>query len=142
MASLSITDVETVRWRVFRLIFRGSRISGPKKLSSQDCLASSRYINGSFAPLKFTSSCFVSNGTQRFFPQAGDSTAEELATATQVSGPYLPIVREKPAVELVKVTEEMKSFKAYDKIRLERTNARHEGKRKKRAQDAEKDEKK
>jgi len=35
--------------------------------------------------------------------QAGDSTPEELANATQVQGTYLPIVREKPAVELVEV---------------------------------------
>ncbi|XP_051137974.1 60S ribosomal protein L13-1 [Andrographis paniculata] len=74
--------------------------------------------------------------------KAGDSTPEELATATQVAGAYMPIVREKPAVELVKVTEEMKSFKAYDKLRLERTNARHVGVRAKRAAEAEKEEKK
>ncbi|RWW16625.1 hypothetical protein GW17_00019487 [Ensete ventricosum] len=55
---------------------------------------------------------------------AGDSTPEELATATQVQGPYLPVVREKPSVELVKVTEEMKSFKAYAKLRVERMNQR------------------
>ena len=48
--------------------------------------------------------------------QAGDSTPEELATATQVQGPYMPIVREKPSVELVKVTVEMKPVKAYDKL--------------------------
>ncbi|KAL0340902.1 UNVERIFIED_CONTAM: 60S ribosomal protein L13-1 [Sesamum radiatum] len=74
--------------------------------------------------------------------KAGDSTPEELATATQVSGPYLPIVREKPTVELVKVTEDMKSFKAYNKLRLERTNERHVGVRAKRAAEAEKEEKK
>jgi large subunit ribosomal protein L13e len=54
----------------------------------------------------------------------------------------MPIVREKPSVELVKVTEEMKSFKAYDKLRVERTNARHVGARLKRAAEAEKEEKK
>ncbi|KAI3756137.1 hypothetical protein L1987_55951 [Smallanthus sonchifolius] len=54
--------------------------------------------------------------------KAGDSTPEELATATQVQGPLLPILRERPAVELVKVTEEMKSFNAYAKLRVERTN--------------------
>ncbi|KAL1565467.1 60S ribosomal protein L13B [Salvia divinorum] len=74
--------------------------------------------------------------------KAGDSTPEELATATQVSGAYMPIVSEKPAMDLVKVTEEMKSFKAYDKLRLERTNARHVGVRAKRAAEAEKEEKK
>lgn len=74
--------------------------------------------------------------------QAGDSTPEELATATQVQGPVLPIARELPAVELVKVTEEMKSFNAYSKLRLERTNKRHLGARLKRAAEAEKEEKK
>nr|GMD28802.1 60S ribosomal protein L13-1-like [Ipomoea batatas] len=74
--------------------------------------------------------------------QAGDSSAEELATATQVQGPYLPITREKPSVELVKVTDEMKSFKAYDKLRIERTNKRHLGARQKRAAEAEKEDKK
>ncbi|KAL3653778.1 60S ribosomal protein L13B [Castilleja foliolosa] len=72
----------------------------------------------------------------------GDSTPEELATATQVSGAFLPIVREKPTVELVKVTNELKSFKAFDKLRLERTNARYVGVRAKRAAEAEKEEKK
>ncbi|EPS71909.1 hypothetical protein M569_02849 [Genlisea aurea] len=74
--------------------------------------------------------------------KAGDSTAEELASATQVSGPVLPIVGEKPNVELVKVTEELKSFRAYDKLRVERMNKRHAGKRAKKAAEAEKDEKK
>ncbi|KAI3703617.1 hypothetical protein L1987_73809 [Smallanthus sonchifolius] len=74
--------------------------------------------------------------------KAGDSTPEELATATQVQGPVLPIIREKPAVELVKVTEEMKSFNAYAKLRVERTNKRHLGARLKRAAEAEKEEKK
>lgn len=74
--------------------------------------------------------------------QAGDSSAEELATATQVQGPYLPITREQPAVDFVKVTDEMKSFKAYGKLRIERTNARHVGVRLKRAAEAEKEEKK
>ncbi|KAM7260066.1 hypothetical protein ACFE04_015807 [Oxalis oulophora] len=74
--------------------------------------------------------------------KAGDSTPEELANATQVQGSYMPISLEKPTVELVKVTPEMKAFKAYDKIRLERTNQRHFGARAKRAAEAEKEEKK
>lgn len=74
--------------------------------------------------------------------KAGDSSAEELASATQVQGPYLPIVREQPAIELVKPTDEMKSFNAYGKLRIERTNARHVGVRLKRAAEAEKEEKK
>ncbi|XP_057793415.1 uncharacterized protein LOC131010034 [Salvia miltiorrhiza] len=47
-----------------------------------------------------------------------------------------------PNVELVKITQDMKSFKAYDKLRLERTNARHVGVRAKRAAEAEKEDKK
>ncbi|KAG6605653.1 hypothetical protein SDJN03_02970, partial [Cucurbita argyrosperma subsp. sororia] len=74
--------------------------------------------------------------------KAGDSTPEELATATQVQGSYMSIGLEKAPVELVMVTEEMKSFKAYDKLRVERTNARHVGARLKRAAEAEKEEKK
>jgi large subunit ribosomal protein L13e len=54
----------------------------------------------------------------------------------------MPIAREKPSVELVKVTDEMKSFQAYDKLRLERTNRRHVDVRQKRAAEAEKEEKK
>ncbi|RWR84652.1 Ribosomal protein L13e [Cinnamomum micranthum f. kanehirae] len=72
----------------------------------------------------------------------GDSSAEELASATQVHGDYMPITREKPVVELVKVTDEMKAFKAYQKLRLEQTNKRHHGARLKKAAEAEKDEKK
>ncbi|KAG7552451.1 hypothetical protein ISN45_Aa06g030530 [Arabidopsis thaliana x Arabidopsis arenosa] len=84
----------------------------------------------------------VQRGRCDLFVEAGDSTPEELANATQVQGDYLPIVREKPTMELVKLTSEMKSFKAYDKIRLERTNKRHAGARAKRASEAEKEEKK
>ncbi|XP_078182723.1 large ribosomal subunit protein eL13z-like [Carex rostrata] len=74
--------------------------------------------------------------------KAGDSTPEELATATQVTGEYMPIVPEKRTVELVKVTDEMKSFKAYGKLRVERMNQRQIGARIKKAAEAEKDEKK
>lgn len=73
--------------------------------------------------------------------KAGDSTPEELATATQVQGPILPIVSQQPSVELVKVTNDMKSFNAYAKLRLERTNKRHNGMRLKKAADAEKEKK-
>ncbi|OIT28170.1 60s ribosomal protein l13-2 [Nicotiana attenuata] len=44
--------------------------------------------------------------------KAGNYGLEELAMATQVHGAYMPIAREKPSVDLVKVTEEMKLFNA------------------------------
>ncbi|KAL8159712.1 hypothetical protein V2J09_001249 [Rumex salicifolius] len=78
--------------------------------------------------------------TKKF--KGGDSSAEELANATQVQGNYMPIELEKPTVELVKVTDEMKSFKAYDKLRLERMNKKHLGARQKKAAEAEKEDKK
>ncbi|RRT78912.1 hypothetical protein BHE74_00006279 [Ensete ventricosum] len=74
--------------------------------------------------------------------KAGDSAPEELTAATQVAGQYMPIVHEKPSVELVKVTDEMKSFKAYAKLRVERMNERQIGARLKKAAEAEKEEKK
>ncbi|KAL1195019.1 Large ribosomal subunit protein eL13y [Cardamine amara subsp. amara] len=55
---------------------------------------------------------------------------------TQVQGDYMPIVREKPTMELVKLTSDMKLFKAYNKIRQERTTKRHAGARAKRAAEA------
>ncbi|KAK2965568.1 hypothetical protein RJ640_018734 [Escallonia rubra] len=70
--------------------------------------------------------------------KASDFTPEELAIATQVQGLFMPIGREKPAVEFVKVTDEMKSFNAYAKLRLEWANERHAGARLKRAAEPEK----
>ena len=80
--------------------------------------------------------------THVFWLQAGDASPEELANAVQVQGPVLPIVREKPTVDIVTVTDELKANKAYSKLRLERMNERLTGVRKKRAAEAEKEEKK
>lgn len=77
-----------------------------------------------------------------FSLQAGDSSPEELATATQVQGAYMPIAPETPSIELVKVTDEMKLFNAYAKLRVERMNKRQIGVRMKKAVEAEKEEKK
>ncbi|KAK2965567.1 hypothetical protein RJ640_018733 [Escallonia rubra] len=70
--------------------------------------------------------------------KAGNSTPEELATATQVQGIFMPIVREKPSVELVKITDEMRAFNAYAKLRLEKMKRRHVSTRMKRAAESEK----
>ncbi|KAK9914643.1 hypothetical protein M0R45_038411 [Rubus argutus] len=74
--------------------------------------------------------------------KAGDSAAEELANATQLQGPLFSIQQEKPSAELVKVTGDLTSFNAYDKLRVERVNVRHVGARAKKAAEAEKEEKK
>lgn len=74
--------------------------------------------------------------------QAGDATAEELSSVTQLTRPVLPIVKPQPTAEIVSITDEMKSQKGYYKLRLERMNERLVGVRKKKAEQAEKDEKK
>lgn len=79
---------------------------------------------------------------ERSFHQAGDSSAEELASATQLSGPVLPISAAKPVPEIVEITDELKEAKGYYKLRLEQMNKRLAGIRKKRAAEAEKEEKK
>ncbi|XP_024385981.1 large ribosomal subunit protein eL13z isoform X2 [Physcomitrium patens] len=74
--------------------------------------------------------------------KAGDATAEELSSVTQLTRPVLPIVKPQPTAEIVSITDEMKSQKGYYKLRLERMNERLVGVRKKKAEQAEKDEKK
>ena len=74
--------------------------------------------------------------------QAGDASAEELSNATQLRTAVMPITQETSVPELMEVTEEMKEVKGYAKLRLERMNVRMAGIRKKKLDDAEKDEKK
>lgn len=69
-------------------------------------------------------------------PKAGDASAEELKATEQLKGKVMPIVRTKPALEKVAITEEMRAEKAYATLRLERMNARMQGIRKKRAEEA------
>ncbi|KIZ03881.1 putative 60S ribosomal protein L13 [Monoraphidium neglectum] len=65
------------------------------------------------------------------------SKEEAAAAAAQVKGPVIPVVKEAPALEKVKITQELKDFKAYTKLRIERMNARLVGVRAKRAKEAE-----
>lgn len=71
-------------------------------------------------------------------PKAGDSTAEELEMATQLSGEIMPITNErKLVVEARAVTDEEKKFKAYAKLRLEMMNKRNHGMRLKKQKEKE-----
>ncbi|XP_049343337.1 60S ribosomal protein L13-like [Solanum verrucosum] len=56
-----------------------------------------------------------------------------LNQATQVHGAYMPVACEKPSVDLIKITKEMKPFNAYSKLRVERANENHIGARMKSA---------
>ena len=70
-----------------------------------------------------------------------DATAEQLksaASATQVTGPTLPIVRKQPAVEFAAITEADKAKKVFHTLRTIRTNTRYRGRRVKKAEDAKK----
>ena len=73
-------------------------------------------------------------------PKHGDSPAAELAAATQHKGQFImPIEKVEKEVEMVKVTDEMKNFGAYKKLRVERMNVRQVGPRIVKAIKAEKD---
>jgi len=76
-------------------------------------------------------------------PKNGDSVIEDNSIVDQVKGDIMPIKKEKPgAVEYVSVTDDMKSFNAYQKLRVERMNKKQVGPRKKAAEEkaaAEKD---
>eukprot|EP00899_Mesostigma_viride_P003363 jgi/Mesvir1/13027/Mv26289-RA.1 len=74
-------------------------------------------------------------------PKAGDSSAAELATASQLTAPLMPVRTKKPTVDIVNVTDEMKAVKVYQKLRIERTNKKLEGKRKKAKLEAKDEEK-
>ena len=69
-------------------------------------------------------------------PKAGDSDAGELAMAKQFKGALMPITKADKHLEMVTVTEEMKAFKAYNKLRVERMNVWQVGPRIKRAEEA------
>lgn len=75
-------------------------------------------------------------------PKAGDSSAADLKAAQQLTTKaVMPITKAKAAVEMVAVTADMKSAKAFATLRLERMNQRRAGVRAKRAAEAEKAEK-
>ena len=71
-------------------------------------------------------------------PKHGDSPAADLAAATQhKGGAVMPIEKVEKTVEMVAVTEEMKAFGAYGKLRTERMHVRQVGPRiKKKIQEA------
>ena len=63
-------------------------------------------------------------------PKHGDSPAADLAAATQHKGQFImPIEKVEKEIEMVTVTDEMKNFGAYKKLRVERMNVRQVGPR-------------
>lgn len=62
-------------------------------------------------------------------PKASDSPAEARSAVVQAKGKLLPAPTTKPALESIKLTKEMKDVRAYNKLRIERVNARLVGAR-------------
>ena len=67
-------------------------------------------------------------------PRKGDSSAEELKLATQLTGPVMPIRKVYKKEKARVITEE--NFKAFASLRMARANARLFGIRAKRAKEA------
>jgi large subunit ribosomal protein L13e len=70
-----------------------------------------------------------------------DATAEQLksaATATQVTGITLPLVRKVQEIEFAAIKEEDKKSKVFHTLRTIRTNHRYKGRRDKKATDEKK----
>ena len=59
----------------------------------------------------------------------GDSSAEDVAAASQFSGVLDPIEQDVNDDERMEITEELSEFGAYRKLRAERTSARYIGKK-------------
>ncbi|XP_043455855.1 60S ribosomal protein L13 isoform X1 [Prionailurus bengalensis] len=69
-------------------------------------------------------------------PKKGDSSAEELKLATQLTGPVMPIRNVYKKEKARVITEEEKNFKAFASLRMARAHARLFGIRAKRAKEA------
>ncbi|XP_062553737.1 large ribosomal subunit protein eL13 [Armigeres subalbatus] len=69
-------------------------------------------------------------------PRKGEATEEQRKLATQLRGPVMPIVNEKPEVEYRAITEKEKKFSAFLAVRQARLHARHFGARAKKAKEA------
>lgn len=66
-------------------------------------------------------------------PLKGDSTEEEIESATQYKEKLLPMTKDTHEVQVEKIKDEDKKFSAYRTLRLERTNQKYKGIRDKRA---------
>ena len=66
-------------------------------------------------------------------PKAGDASAEELQTATQLGGTTVMPPKKAPTLKMVALDSEQKNNKAFAKLRVERMNQRMVGIRHKRA---------
>ena len=65
----------------------------------------------------------------------GDSSREELASATQLKGEILPSTTTETAISYAPITEEMKAFAARSTLRIARNEAKLAGKRAKAAKE-------
>lgn len=69
-------------------------------------------------------------------PKAGEASKEDLTMASQLEGKLMPIVKKTSEIQVRPITDEDKKKTAYRSLRIERSNKRLEGIRKKRAAEA------
>uniref|UniRef100_A0A7E5A168 60S ribosomal protein L13 n=1 Tax=Panagrellus redivivus TaxID=6233 RepID=A0A7E5A168_PANRE len=69
-------------------------------------------------------------------PTKGDSTAEEIKLATQLTGTVLPLQKAVPTQEIAPVTEALKKFEVYKYLRRVRADKKYKGKREEKAKAA------
>merc|ERR1712098_1016965 len=72
-------------------------------------------------------------------PRKGEATAEEVSMAVQLAGEVTPVKSQPKRPRAMEITEDMKSFKAFQTIRQARAFKRLHGIRAKKAADAEAD---
>lgn len=73
-------------------------------------------------------------------PKAGDASKEDLAMAAQLKGTVMPLARPVPEIEVRAITAEDKASHPYRSIRIERSNKRLDGVRRKRLEEERKKE--
>ncbi|CAN8065439.1 unnamed protein product [Agarophyton chilense] len=66
-------------------------------------------------------------------PKAGEATKEDLVVAAQLAGKLMPIEKKSASIEVRPITNDDRAKYAYRSLRIERTNKKYEGLRKKRA---------
>lgn len=68
-------------------------------------------------------------------PKEGEASKDDLKMVEQHTGKLMPLQKKVPTIEVRKITDEDRKTHAYRSLRIERSNKRLEGKRKKRAEE-------
>ncbi|KAL4838151.1 hypothetical protein H8958_022586 [Nasalis larvatus] len=97
---------------------------------------STEYLQANVPRLKECGSKLILFPRKPSAPKKGESSAEELKLATQLTGPVMPIQNVYKKEKARVITEEKKNFKTFPRLRMARANTRLFGIRAKRAKEA------